>query len=153
MAHTWYRILIRNLLKNKYKLTGKKVLSTFGLLSSGKSIETTLDALPAIVKTNPDVLFLIIGKTHPSVVKQEGEKYRKMLEAKVEDIATAATCTIYQLFFTTARPAGIFTAHGYLFIHFQGSKPGSKRNIFLCYQLRLPCYLHSYSACTGSIAK
>ena len=71
-------------LKEKYHVSGKKILSTFGLLSSGKSIETTLDALPAIVKNNPDVLFLIIGKTHPSVVKHEGEKYRLMLETKVE---------------------------------------------------------------------
>jgi glycosyltransferase involved in cell wall biosynthesis len=73
-------------LKRKYQLSGKKVLSTFGLLSSGKSIETTLEALPAIVGHNPDVLFLIIGKTHPSVVKHEGEKYRKMLEEKVEKL-------------------------------------------------------------------
>jgi glycosyltransferase involved in cell wall biosynthesis len=73
-------------LKNKYELAGKKVLSTFGLLSSGKSIETTLEALPAIVKEDPDVLFLIIGKTHPSVVKQEGEKYRRMLEEKVQEL-------------------------------------------------------------------
>lgn len=70
-------------LKKKYNLSGKKVLSTFGLLSSGKSIETTLDALPLIIKKQPDVLFLIIGKTHPSVIKQEGEKYRNMLQAKV----------------------------------------------------------------------
>ena len=72
------------ILKEKYKLTGRKVLSTFGLLCSGKSIETTLDALPNIIKENNDVLFLIIGKTHPSVVKEEGEKYRLMLEAKIE---------------------------------------------------------------------
>jgi glycosyltransferase involved in cell wall biosynthesis len=76
----------RELLKEKYKLRGKKVLSTFGLLSSGKSIETTLDALPAIVEKNTDVTFLIIGKTHPSVIKQEGEKYRKFLERKVEQL-------------------------------------------------------------------
>ncbi|MBK7446306.1 MAG: glycosyltransferase [Ignavibacteria bacterium] len=76
----------KELLKTKYRLSGKKVLSTFGLLSSGKSIETTLEALPSIVEKNPDVLFLIIGKTHPSVVKQEGEKYRKMLESKVEEL-------------------------------------------------------------------
>ena len=75
--------LDKRFLKNKYKSTGKKVLSTFGLLSSGKSIETTLEALPEVVKTNPDILFLVIGKTHPSVVKREGEKYRQMLEAKV----------------------------------------------------------------------
>lgn len=72
------------LLKEKYKLTGRNVLSTFGLLSSGKSVETTLDALPNIIKENHDVLFLIIGKTHPSVVKEEGEKYRLMLETKIE---------------------------------------------------------------------
>lgn len=76
----------KNVLKEKYKVLGKTVLSTFGLLSSGKNIETTLDALPAIVKKKPDVLFLIIGKTHPSVVKQEGEKYRLMLETKVETL-------------------------------------------------------------------
>jgi glycosyltransferase involved in cell wall biosynthesis len=76
----------KKVLKEKYKLSGKSVLSTFGLLSSGKSIETTLEALPAIVKLNPDVVFLIIGKTHPSVIKHEGEKYRKMLETKVADL-------------------------------------------------------------------
>lgn len=76
----------KELLKNKYKLSGKKILSTFGLLSSGKSIETTLNAMPAIVKINPDVLFLIIGKTHPGVIKQHGEKYRQILEEKVKDL-------------------------------------------------------------------
>jgi len=70
-------------LKDKYGFTGRKILSTFGLISSGKSFETTLDALPAIVKTNPEVLFLAIGKTHPGVIKSEGEKYRHMLEEKV----------------------------------------------------------------------
>lgn len=74
------------MLKKKYKLSGKKVLSTFGLLGPGKSIETTLMALPDIVKQNPDTVFLIIGKTHPAVIKQEGEKYRKMLEAKVTEL-------------------------------------------------------------------
>lgn len=75
--------LSKELLKRKYCLTGKKVLTTFGLLSSGKSIETTLKALPAIVKEIPDVVFLIIGKTHPEVVKEEGEKYRDSLESMV----------------------------------------------------------------------
>ena len=70
-------------LKLKYGLKDRKVLSTFGLLSSGKSIETTLEALPAIVKQCPEVVFLVIGKTHPEVKKHEGEKYREMLEQKV----------------------------------------------------------------------
>lgn len=74
------------LLKDHYNLTGRKVLSTFGLLSSGKSLETTVEALPAIVAKYPDVLFLIIGKTHPSVVKQEGEQYRQMLENRIDEL-------------------------------------------------------------------
>ncbi|MBC7650284.1 MAG: glycosyltransferase, partial [Deinococcales bacterium] len=78
--------LNKEILKKKYQLTDKKILSTFGLLSSGKSIETTLNALPAIVKNNKDVVFLIIGKTHPCVVKHQGEQYRTMLEAKVESL-------------------------------------------------------------------
>lgn len=73
-------------LKKKYELSGRRVLSTFGLLSAGKSIETTLDALPCIIKKNPTVLFLIIGRTHPSVVKVEGEEYRELLEAKVTSL-------------------------------------------------------------------
>lgn len=72
-------------LKLKYDLTNRKVLTTFGLLSSGKSIETTLEALPSIVEKCPEVIFLVIGKTHPEVVKTEGEKYRKSLEVKVKE--------------------------------------------------------------------
>jgi glycosyltransferase involved in cell wall biosynthesis len=79
--------LSKEFLKKKYGLKGRKVLTTFGLLSSGKGIETTLEALPAIVKTSPDVVFLVIGKTHPDVVKTEGEKYREMLEQKVKEYA------------------------------------------------------------------
>lgn len=75
--------LNKGVLKEKYNLKDHRVLSTFGLLSSEKSIETTLEALPLIVKTNPDVVFLILGITHPEVVKSEGEIYRQKLEALV----------------------------------------------------------------------
>lgn len=71
-------------LKSKYGLRDRKVLTTFGLLSSGKSIETTLDALPVIVKQYPDVVFLVLGKTHPEVKKNEGEKYRESLQRIVK---------------------------------------------------------------------
>ncbi len=73
----------KHTLKQKYQFGNKKILTTFGLLSSGKSIETTLNALPAIIKKNSQVLFLIIGKTHPSVAKNDGEKYRDFLEKKI----------------------------------------------------------------------
>jgi glycosyltransferase involved in cell wall biosynthesis len=73
-------------LKEKYSLTGKITLSTFGLISSNKSIETALEALPAIVEKFHEVLYLIIGRTHPEVVKHEGEAYRLSLEKKITDL-------------------------------------------------------------------
>ncbi len=76
----------KNELKHKYGFQGREVLSTFGLLGRGKSIETSLKALPAVVKMRPEVLFLIIGRTHPGVVKEEGEAYREMLEQMVADL-------------------------------------------------------------------
>jgi glycosyltransferase involved in cell wall biosynthesis len=73
----------KEVLKEKYNLSGRKIISTFGLLSSGKCIETSIDALQTIVKEQPEVLFLVIGKTHPTVVKNEGEIYRNSLEAQI----------------------------------------------------------------------
>jgi len=78
--------LDKKVLKEKYGLENRKILSTFGLLSSGKNIETTLEALPNIIKTSPEVLFLIIGKTHPTVVLKEGEKYREQLQQKIVEL-------------------------------------------------------------------
>ncbi|SHN75981.1 Glycosyltransferase involved in cell wall bisynthesis [Flavobacterium fryxellicola] len=72
--------------KSKIHLENKLVLSTFGLISEDKSIETALEALPQIIKKFPSVIYLIIGKTHPEVVKNEGEKYREYLSAKVMEL-------------------------------------------------------------------
>ena len=73
-------------LKELYNLNHRKVLSTFGLLSRSKNIETTLKALPGILVYHPDVMFLILGKTHPTVAKQEGEVYRNMLENLIKEL-------------------------------------------------------------------
>ncbi|MBJ7881359.1 glycosyltransferase [Gelidibacter salicanalis] len=77
-------------LKAKYGLEDKTVLSTFGLLGPGKSIETTLEALPEIIKDFPKVIFLILGKTHPTLVKNEGEVYRDLLVKKTKDLKIEA---------------------------------------------------------------
>jgi len=62
------------------------IISTFGLISDVKGIETALDALPKIIAKFPQVLYLIIGKTHPEVVKKEGEIYRNYLHEKVKTL-------------------------------------------------------------------
>lgn len=66
--------------KRKYGLKGKTVLMTFGMLSKGKSLETVINALPKVVKKFPDVVYLIVGQTHPIVRQKEGESYRNMLK-------------------------------------------------------------------------
>ncbi len=70
----------KNNAKRKLNLQGKFVLSTFGMISRDKGIEYAIKALPDIVKQYPNVLYLIIGATHPQVLKDEGEKYRNMLK-------------------------------------------------------------------------
>ena len=70
-------------LKEKYGFSGKILLSTFGLLSSGKSIETALYALPEMVEKFPDVFYLVIGKTHPNNIQNGRDQYREYLEELV----------------------------------------------------------------------
>lgn len=73
-------------LKASIPFKNKIIISTFGLISEGKGIETALDALPKIVDKFPEVLYLIIGKTHPEVLKNEGEIYRDLLHEKVKTL-------------------------------------------------------------------
>ncbi|KXK45139.1 MAG: glycosyl transferase group 1 [Chlorobi bacterium OLB5] len=72
--------------KDKFRFTEKKVLLTFGLLSPGKGIEDVINSLAEVVKTNPDVVYIILGATHPHVKKQFGESYRNSLENLVKKL-------------------------------------------------------------------
>jgi len=66
--------------KDIFGVEGKLVLLTFGLLSANKGIETVINALPGIVERYPDVVYMILGATHPHVLKREGEAYRLSLQ-------------------------------------------------------------------------
>lgn len=72
--------------KQKFDIQDRKVLSTFGLLGEGKNIETGLRALPKIIEKDPNVLYLIIGKTHPNLIVDGVDAYRDTLEAIVEEL-------------------------------------------------------------------
>jgi glycosyltransferase involved in cell wall biosynthesis len=62
------------------------LLSTFGLISAGKGLETVIEALPGIVERHPEVVYVIAGRTHPDVARREGERYRLMLERRVLEL-------------------------------------------------------------------
>jgi len=69
--------------KDQFGVAGKKVLLTFGLLSPNKGIEHVLQALPDIVAEFPDVVYIVLGATHPHELRTRGEAYRLGLEAMV----------------------------------------------------------------------
>ena len=60
-------------------VTNKKMLLTFGLLSQNKGVETVIEALPEVVSGHPDVVYTVLGTTHPHVLAHEGERYRESL--------------------------------------------------------------------------
>ncbi|HLX31191.1 MAG TPA: glycosyltransferase [Gaiellaceae bacterium] len=65
-------------------------LSTFGLISPGKGLETAIEALPAVLERHPEVVYTIAGRTHPDVAHREGERYRLMLERRVHELGLDA---------------------------------------------------------------
>ena len=72
--------------KDKFGVEGKKTLLTFGLLSPNKGIENVLQALPAVIKKHPDVVYIILGATHPNILKLHGDAYRIMLQQLVRKL-------------------------------------------------------------------
>ncbi len=66
--------------KDQFGVEGRQVLLTFGLLSPNKGIENVLNALPEIVKEFPNVVYIVLGATHPNLLRDQGETYRLSLE-------------------------------------------------------------------------
>ena len=66
--------------KDQFGVEGRVVLLTFGLLSPNKGIEYVLNALPHILAEFPDVVYIVLGATHPNEVREHGEAYRLSLE-------------------------------------------------------------------------
>jgi len=75
--------------KGRLGLSGRKVLMTFGLLGPGKGLERAIRALPAIAERHPDVLYRIVGATHPNLVAREGEAYREKLAALAQELGVS----------------------------------------------------------------
>lgn len=86
--------------KDLFGVEGKMVLLSFGLLSSNKGIEDVIAALPAIVAQHPDVVYLVLGATHPHVVRNEGETYRLSLQRLARDKGVESHIIFYNRFVT-----------------------------------------------------
>jgi glycosyltransferase involved in cell wall biosynthesis len=86
--------------KAQFGVEGRKVLLTFGLIGPGKGIEHVIEALPAIVKDHPEVVYLILGATHPHLIAREGERYRLSLERLAEERGVKDHVIFYNRFVT-----------------------------------------------------
>ena len=75
-----------NYFKDEFDVAGKQVLLTFGLLSPNKGIEYALRALPEIIREFPNVVYIVLGQTHPNLLRGEGEAYRLSLERLAKDL-------------------------------------------------------------------
>lgn len=73
-------------IKKEFNLQDKKLLLTFGLLGRSKGIETVIKALPKAIQDHPEVLYIVLGKTHPNVVRESGEEYRYYLRSLVSEL-------------------------------------------------------------------
>lgn len=75
-----------NFYKDQFGVAGKTVLLTFGLLSPNKGIEQVIRALPDIVRVNPNIVYIVLGATHPSLIRHEGEAYRLTLQRLIAEL-------------------------------------------------------------------
>jgi len=90
----------RSKIKEQLGLKNKTILSTFGLINRGKGIEYAIKALPKLVKKYPDLLYLVIGETHPKVRKEEGEEYRSKLIRLVKTLGLRNHVRFYNRYLT-----------------------------------------------------
>jgi len=89
-----------NFFKDEFDVEGKTVLLTFGLLSPNKGIEHVIGAMPAILERHPDVVYLVLGATHPNLLAAEGEKYRRKLEKLAAKLGVSDKVIFHNRFVT-----------------------------------------------------
>jgi glycosyltransferase involved in cell wall biosynthesis len=84
--------------KESFGVDGKQVILTFGLLSPNKGIEYALRALPEVIREFPNVVYIVLGATHPQLIREQGESYRLSLERLAADLGIAKNVIFYNRF-------------------------------------------------------
>ena len=87
-----------NYFKDEFGVAGKNVLLTFGLLSPNKGIEFALRALPDIIREFPNIVYIVLGQTHPHLLRNEGEAYRLSLERLASDLGVQKHVVFFNRF-------------------------------------------------------
>lgn len=104
-----------NYYKDQFGVEGKQVLLTYGLLSPNKGIEHVLRALPEVVRSIPNLVYIIVGATHPRLLQEHGEAYRQELERLAQELGIRRHVSFYNRF-VSAEELGAFLGVCDLFI-------------------------------------
>lgn len=99
-----------NPVKESLAFKNRKILFTFGLISRNKGLETVVQALPAIVAKNPDVMYVVLGTTHPGVIRNSGEEYRESLKKLARQLRVEDNLTFINKFVSEAQLFDYLTA-------------------------------------------
>ncbi len=87
-----------NFYKDQFGVEGRRVLLTFGLISPGKGIEYVIRALPEAVQKFPDLVYIVLGATHPNLLREQGETYRLSLERLAAELGVKKHVIFYNRF-------------------------------------------------------
>jgi len=90
-----------NFYKDIFGVEGKFVILTFGLLSPDKGVEYVIRALPSVIQKHPNVVYVILGATHPALVRNDGESYRLGLQYLAEDLGVEKNIIFLNRFVST----------------------------------------------------
>ena len=88
--------------KPRLGLEGRTVILSFGLVGPGKGYEAAIAAMPAIVRAVPNALYVILGATHPDLIRREGEAYRAMLQATAASLGVTDSVRFVDRFVSTS---------------------------------------------------
>ena len=142
-----------NINKDRFGLEGKTVLLTFGLLSPNKGIEYVIEALPAIIEKHPDVVYIVLGSTHPNIVARDGESYRLGLERLAERLGVASHVIFRDCFVTLEELKQFIGAADIYVTPYLNESQITSGTLGLCVWRRQSSHLHAILACPGIAGK
>ena len=87
-----------NFFKERFGVEGKAVLLTFGLLSPNKGIENVIQAMPQILARHKNVVYMVVGATHPHILRREGDHYREHLQAMAKELGVESSVIFHNRF-------------------------------------------------------
>ena len=138
--------------KAQLGFTGREVLFTFGLLSPNKGIETVIRAVPKIAEAHPDMLYVVLGATHPHLVAKEGEAYRDSLQALVDELGVQENVRFINAYTDTPKLLEYLQAADIYVTPYLNEAQITSGTLSYAAALGKPIISHALLACSGTVS-